>query len=59
MKRGLHKEEQEVPEGKARENEVRRGIGLVGPMSNYAASPQLVGNAPYGDLEEMHQFASK
>jgi glycosyltransferase involved in cell wall biosynthesis len=34
-------------------------IGLVGPMSNYAAPPQLVENVPYRDLDEMHDFASQ
>jgi hypothetical protein len=33
------------------------GIGLVGPMSNYAAPPQLVEDVPYRDLEEMKAFA--
>ena len=28
-------------------------IGLVGPMSNYAAPPQLVENVPYQNLDEM------
>jgi glycosyltransferase involved in cell wall biosynthesis len=32
-------------------------IGLVGPMSNYAAPPQLVADVPYRDLDEMHAFA--
>ncbi|MFI5454314.1 MAG: glycosyltransferase [Isosphaerales bacterium] len=32
-------------------------IGLAGPMSNYAAPPQLVERVPYHDLEEMHRFA--
>jgi glycosyltransferase involved in cell wall biosynthesis len=32
-------------------------MGLVGPMSNYAAPPQLVENVPYRDLDEMHTFA--
>ena len=35
------------------------GIGLVGPMSNYAAPPQLVEEVPYRDLEEMHAFARR
>jgi glycosyltransferase involved in cell wall biosynthesis len=35
----------------------RLGIGLVGPMSNYAAPPQLVENVPYRDIGEMHRFA--
>jgi glycosyltransferase involved in cell wall biosynthesis len=34
-------------------------IGLVGPMSNYAAPPQLVEGVPYSDLEEMHRFARR
>jgi glycosyltransferase involved in cell wall biosynthesis len=34
-------------------------IGLVGPMSNYAAPPQLVENVPYADLNEMHAFARR
>jgi glycosyltransferase involved in cell wall biosynthesis len=34
-------------------------IGLVGPMSNYAAPPQLVENVPYHDLEEMKIFAER
>ena len=34
-------------------------IGLVGPMSNYAAPPQLVDDVPYRDLEEMHAFAKR
>ena len=32
-------------------------IGLVGPMSNYAAPPQLVENVPYHDIRAMHDFA--
>jgi glycosyltransferase involved in cell wall biosynthesis len=32
-------------------------IGLAGPMSNYAAPPQSVGDVPYRDLDEMHDFA--
>ena len=34
-------------------------IGLVGPMSNYAALPQLVESVPYHDLEEMKVFARR
>ena len=34
-------------------------IGLVGPMSNYAAPPQLVEDVPYRDLEEMKVFARR
>jgi glycosyltransferase involved in cell wall biosynthesis len=34
-------------------------IGLVGPMSNYAAPPQWVENVPYRDLDEMQVFARK
>jgi GT2 family glycosyltransferase len=35
------------------------GIGLVGPMSNYAAPPQLVEDVPYRQLEEMKVFARR
>ena len=34
-------------------------IGLVGPMSNYAAPPQLVEDVPYRDMGEMHGFARR
>ena len=34
-------------------------IGLVGPMSNYAAPPQLVDGVPYRDMEEMRGFARR
>jgi GT2 family glycosyltransferase len=34
-------------------------IGLVGPMSNYAAPPQGVEEVPYRDLDEMHDFARR
>ena len=34
-----------------------RPIGLVGPMSNFVAPPQLVENVPYRDVAEMHRFA--
>lgn len=34
-------------------------IGLVGPMSNYVAGPQLVKDAPYRNMKQMHQFAKK
>ena len=34
-------------------------VGLVGPMSNYAAPPQLVEHVPYRDLEEMKVFARR
>ncbi len=30
---------------------------MVGPMSNYAAPPQLVDGVPYRNVEDMHQFA--
>ena len=36
-----------------------RPIGLVGPMSNYAAPPQLVEDVPYHDVAEMHRFARR
>ncbi len=32
-------------------------VGLVGPMSNYAAPPQLVEAVPYRDLADMPSFA--
>ena len=32
-------------------------IGLVGPMSNYAAPPQLVEDVPYRELDGMRDFA--
>ena len=35
------------------------GVGLVGPMSNYAAPPQLVEGVPYRDMIEMHEFAAR
>lgn len=35
------------------------GIGLTGPMSNYATPPQLVERVPYADLEAMHRFAAR
>ena len=34
-------------------------IGLVGPMSNYAAPPQLVEGVPYRDVGDMHPFARR
>ena len=37
----------------------RGPIGLVGPMSNYAAPPQLVESVPYRDLRAMHEFARR
>ena len=36
-----------------------RPIGLVGPMSNFVAPPQLVENVPYRDVNEMHRFAKQ
>jgi O-antigen biosynthesis protein len=41
------------------EERAESAIGLVGPMSNYAASPQLVENVPYSDLKEMPAFARR
>ena len=35
------------------------GIGLVGPMSNYAAPPQLVEGVPYHDIGDMHRYARR
>jgi glycosyltransferase involved in cell wall biosynthesis len=36
-----------------------RSVSLAGPMSNYAAPPQLVEEAPYRDMHEMHAFAQR
>ena len=36
-----------------------RPIGLVGPMSNYAAPPQLVEEVPYRGVGDMHRFARR
>ena len=36
-----------------------RPIGLVGPMSNFVAPPQLVENVPYRDVIEMQRFARR
>ena len=33
-------------------------IGMTGPMSNYVSPPQLIEPISYGNLEEMHMFAS-
>ncbi len=37
----------------------KNGIGLAGPMSNYASPPQLVENVPYANMEEMQAFARR
>jgi GT2 family glycosyltransferase len=34
-----------------------RGIGLAGPMTNFASPPQLIESVPYRDLQEMESFA--
>jgi glycosyltransferase involved in cell wall biosynthesis len=34
-------------------------IGLVGPMSNYAAPPQLIDGVPYQEMAEMPDFARR
>jgi glycosyltransferase involved in cell wall biosynthesis len=34
-------------------------IGIVGPMSNYAAPPQGVDGVPYHNMDEMHAFARR
>ncbi len=36
-----------------------RSIGLVGPMSNFAAPPQLVEDVTYRDIAEMQEFARR
>src|SRR5262249_37489727 len=42
-----------------RHHQSGRVIGLVGPMSNYAAPPQLGEPVPYRDLDEMQLFARR
>jgi GT2 family glycosyltransferase len=37
----------------------RASIGMVGPMSNYAAPPQLVESVPYRNMEQMQEFAGR
>jgi O-antigen biosynthesis protein len=59
-----HAEDAESKTEEARENGFRDGgrvetVGLVGPMSNYAAPPQLVEGVPYRDVAEMHVFANQ
>ena len=34
-------------------------VGLVGPMSNYVAGPQLVTPIPYSNIEQMRRFTRK
>ena len=34
-------------------------VGIVGPMSNHVAGPQLVESARYGNITEMEAFASR
>jgi GT2 family glycosyltransferase len=41
------------------EDRAESAIGLVGPMSNYAAPPQLVEEIPYSDLKDMPAFARR
>jgi glycosyltransferase involved in cell wall biosynthesis len=53
-KPGIPSSKSEAPNPKS-----EMGIGLVGPMSNYAAPPQLVADVPYRDLEEMKAFARR
>jgi glycosyltransferase involved in cell wall biosynthesis len=45
------------PDAAANTLNPRSNIALVGPMSNYAAPPQLVENVPYRDLTELYLFA--
>jgi glycosyltransferase involved in cell wall biosynthesis len=57
---GLHSPAKPAtPPSRSQARRTSRGIGLVGPMSNYAASPQLVEEVPYRDLEEMQRFARR
>jgi GT2 family glycosyltransferase len=34
-------------------------IGMTGPVSNYAPPPQLLSEATYSNLDQMHQFAAR
>lgn len=34
-------------------------VGLVGPMSNYAAPPQVISTVPYRNLHAMRKFAAR
>ncbi len=45
--------------GDSRLGRVPRGVGLVGPMTNYAAPPQLIEDVPYRDLDQMRAFARR
>jgi glycosyltransferase involved in cell wall biosynthesis len=45
--------------GGSRDAQPRRVIGLVGPMSNSAAPPQLVERAAYEGIDDMHAFARR
>jgi O-antigen biosynthesis protein len=60
----------EIAEGAERNGAERNGsgeerpertntIGLVGPMSNFAAPPQLVEDVTYRDIPDMHVFARR
>ena len=52
-------EGEEAGDGGGHSAAVRGAIGLVGPMSNYAAPPQLVEDVSYRDLGEMPMFARR
>ena len=45
------------PDTAANHPNLQSNIALVGPMSNYAAPPQLVEEVPYRDLTELYLFA--
>ncbi len=49
--------EKKTPGGEPNPGRQRKGIGLAGPMSNYASPPQLVENVPYTSMDEMQAFA--
>jgi GT2 family glycosyltransferase len=55
--------EQTTKDSKHTKNEMSTrghlGIGLVGPMSNYATPPQLVREVGYRDLDEVQEFARR
>jgi glycosyltransferase involved in cell wall biosynthesis len=52
-------EVEKITNAASQRNRVTGTIGLAGPMSNYAAPPQLVEAVPYHDLQEMHAFARR
>jgi GT2 family glycosyltransferase len=50
---------EKITNAASQRNRVTGTIGLAGPMSNYAAPPQLVEAVRYHDLQEMPAFARR